>query len=102
METDNLVKKLEAARQAGVDVCQIDEVVGTPSLINTCREGERLILDHADFAPDPDDEASFKELHEAKDVAYWKVDHPRLAKIVGLCWDEEGNITLFRAIVLPP
>jgi hypothetical protein len=97
-----LVEKLEAAINGKVDVCEIDEVIGIRSLINTCREEDRLVLNHADFGPDPDDEASFQELHKAKDVAYWKVDHPSLAKIVGLCWYEDGTVKLFKAIVFPP
>ncbi len=98
----NLIDQLHSAIKAKTTVCNINDIVDIKPLINTCNENDRLILQRADFAPDPGDQNSFLDIKEALDVSYWKVEHPTEAKIIGLCWYDDDSIQLFKAIVLPP
>ncbi|GAA4278593.1 hypothetical protein [Aquimarina mytili] len=97
-----LIDQLHNAINAKTMACDINEVIDIKPLINTCDKKDRLSLEHADFAPDPDDQDLYTDIKQASEVAYWKVKHPTEAKIIGLCWYTDGTIKLFKAIVLPP
>lgn len=96
------ITKLQDSIESETDVCAMDKAVGIESLINTCRDTDRLALKHTDFGPDSDDKVSFNYLNEAKDIVYWKVDHPSIAKIIGVYWPKEGSAKIFQAIIYPP
>ena len=96
------IQKLQDSIDSKKDMCEIDKAVGIQSLMNSCRDRDRSIIKHTDFGPDSDDEVSFKYLHQASDIVYWTIEHPTIAKIIGIYWDSDGKARIFRAIIYPP
>lgn len=97
-----ILSRLAQAIQQEIGICELDAFIESPSLINTCRERDRLLIKRVEFGPDPDHPDQYSSPPMALDVAYWKGRPDKFARIIGICWEQKNKPVIFRAIVYPP
>lgn len=99
MKIENEVRD---AIKNGIGFSSITESVNAVPILTSHGNG-RMLANSGDYAPDPDHEDDFIKFWKYKDFIYWKVEEKKDAvSIIGIAWDEQGNSTIFYALIFPP
>ena len=98
-----LLEKINAAVKENIPICEMDAFTGEKSIVNTCSENDRPVVQMANIEADSDHPGDFPDLRDARDVVYWLVGHePKYTRIDGICWPMEGEPAIFHGRVFPP
>jgi hypothetical protein len=107
-EDSMLVETVNEAFVTKIGPHEVEEYAGTKAQVNTARgKVQRAVLSPAfrRMSADRNFNKAIPELSKMEDIVYWIRPADAVGKVgvrvVGLCWDSDGNDSLFFGIIWP-
>jgi hypothetical protein len=98
---EKLVKRVRDAVAKGASPALAEKIVGEKSNIDWSRDDHRGLFMRTDIDRDTSEKEWVANLKAHRTVLLWgRPVESRLAKIVGIAWDEKGNPKLLFGIIL--